>query len=80
MQRYWFKKYGWMYIPISITGSLVTIAAILLIGVCVWTLDRQCSSVSDALIHFFIYFTCIAFWWKWIAESTAQKQNNYDAS
>lgn len=73
MQHYWFRKFGWMYIPISIAGSLLTIAAILLAGVCIWIADRQCTAVSDALLHFFIYFTCIAFWWKWLAESTADK-------
>jgi len=75
VQHYWFRKYGCTYIPISIAGSLLTIAAILLAGACVWVADRQCTFLGDALIHFFIYFTCIAFWWKWIAESTADKKH-----
>lgn len=73
VNKYWFKKYGWIYIPISIPGSLLTVFALLLAGWCYWKADRSAATVPDALIRFFVYFTCIAFWWKWIAESTAEK-------
>ncbi|WP_298736604.1 hypothetical protein [uncultured Chitinophaga sp.] len=73
MKRYWFRKYGWSYIPTSITGSLITIFALLFSGWISWEISRQASSNIEALICFFAYFTCIAFWWKWIAESTSEK-------
>ncbi|KAA2244644.1 hypothetical protein F0L74_01325 [Chitinophaga agrisoli] len=75
MKQHWFKKQGWIYIPTSIPGSLLTIFALVLVGWCCWTIDRSTRSLPDALIHFFGYFTCVAFWWKWIAEKTAQKNN-----
>ena len=71
----WFKKQGWTYIPISIQGSLLTIFALMLVGWCCWRVDRSTSSLVVAWIHFFGYFTCIAFWWTWIAQHTAQKNN-----
>jgi predicted membrane channel-forming protein YqfA (hemolysin III family) len=73
MKKYWFKKYGWSYIPISITGSLITIFALLFSGWICWEICKRTWSDIGALICFFAYFTCIAFWWKWIAESTSEK-------
>jgi len=61
MKRYWFRKYGWSYIPTSITGSLITIFALLFSGWISWEISRQASSNIEALICFFAYFTCIAF-------------------
>ena len=73
MRKYWFKKYGWSYIPISIIGSLITICALLFSGWMFWAIHNRTRSNIGALICFFAYFTCIAFWWKWIAESTSEK-------
>jgi hypothetical protein len=73
MKKYWFKKHGWSYIPISITGSLITIFALLFSGWIFWEICKRTYSNIGALICFFAYFTCIAFWWKWIAESTSEK-------
>lgn len=74
MKKYWFRKYGWSYIPISIPGSLLTIFALLLSGWLSWEIYRRTYSNIGALICFFAYFTCIAFWWKWIAENTSEKK------
>jgi len=73
MRKYWFKKYGWSYIPISIIGSLITIFALLFSGWMAWEIFKRTWSNIHALICFFPYFTGIAFWWKWIAESTSEK-------
>ncbi|MBI3720697.1 MAG: hypothetical protein HY252_19120 [Sphingobacteriales bacterium] len=71
MKSIWFKKAGWMYVPVHPIGLLVTIACL---AIDVWffiVLDRHSHSVSDALINFFVYFSCVAFWWKWIAGKTS---------
>jgi hypothetical protein len=68
MDNIWFKKSGWIYIPVHPLGLLVTfICLVLNIGFYV-VIDRSSDSTGDTLIQFFIYFTCVAFWWKWIAE------------
>ena len=68
MKSIWFKKAGWFYVPVHAMGLLVTLGAIILN---IWffiALDRNSHSASDTLIHFFVYFSCVMFWWKWVAE------------
>ena len=72
METTWFKRIGWLYLPTHIIGLLVTLIAI---ATCVWffiAIDRNSHSVSDTLINFFVYFSCTAFWWKWVAEKTSK--------
>jgi len=72
METIWFKRIGWFYLPIHIIGVFVTLIAI---ATCVWffiAIDRNSHSVSDTLINFFVYLSCTAFWWKWIADKTSK--------
>ncbi len=71
MNSTWFKKWGWMYIPIHFFGFIVTLAAVLFLVPVFTTITRNGHSVSDDLYHLFVYTTCTAFWWKWIAEKTS---------
>ncbi|MEO7530135.1 MAG: hypothetical protein ABIS69_01950 [Sediminibacterium sp.] len=71
----WFKRYGWLYRPISAEGILVTLFAFLfMVPVCMAVI-RNGHSVSDDLYQIFVYASCTAFWWKWIADKTSIKQN-----
>jgi len=73
METTWFKKFGWTYIPVHIWGLIITLGVI---AADVWffmAIDRNSHSVSDTLINFFVYFTCTAFWWKWVAEKTSNE-------
>ena len=72
MKTIWFKKMGWTYVPISAMGAVVTLfAVIFLIPVYMATI-RNGHSVSDDLYQLFVYTTCTAFWWKWVAEKTSE--------
>ena len=71
MNSIWFKKLGWLYVPVHVMGLLVSAAIVFLNVIFFIAIDRQSHSASDTLIHFFVYFTCTAFWWKWIAEKTS---------
>ena len=71
MNNIWFKKYGWMYIPVSLIGVFVTLLAIVFLIPVYTTIVRNGHSVSDDLYHMFVYTTCTAFWWKWIAEKNS---------
>ncbi len=71
MNSIWFKKLGWTYLPVHAMGLLVTIAAIVFLVPVFATIIRNGHSVSDDLYHLFVYTTCTAFWWKWIAEKTS---------
>lgn len=73
MKQIWFKKAGWLYLPIHAIGILITLAAIgFMVPVCIAVI-RNGHSVNDDLFEIFVYATCTAFWWKWIAEKTSEK-------
>ncbi|MBL0335434.1 MAG: hypothetical protein IPP73_09045 [Chitinophagaceae bacterium] len=71
MKQIWFKKAGWIYLPVHPAGFLATLSAIaFMIPVCTSAI-RNTHSVSDFLYEVFVYGTCTVFWWKWLAEKTA---------
>lgn len=67
----WFKKTGWIYMPISAEGLMVTALAVVFMVPVTIAIIRNGHSVSDDCYHLFVYTTCTAFWWKWVAEKTA---------
>lgn len=71
MKTTWFRKIGWIYLPVHPLGYLVSLFAILfMIPVCM-AIVRNGHSVSDDLFQIFVYGTCTAFWWKWVAENNS---------
>ena len=73
MKQTWFKKTGWIYLPIHAIGILITLAAIgFMVPVCIAAI-RNGHSVGNDLFEIFVYATCTAFWWKWVAEKTSDK-------
>ena len=72
MKPIWFKKFGWMYLPISAMGVIVTLPAIIFLIPVYMATIRNGHSVSDDLYQLFVYTTCTAFWRKWVAEKTSE--------
>ena len=71
MKQFWFRKFGWFYLPSHPMGLVVTLMAIVFLIPIYMAIVRNGHSVSDNLYAMFIYTTCTAFWWKWIAEKTS---------
>lgn len=71
MKQIWFKKTGWFYIPVHPLGFAVTIMAIVFMVPIVMAVVRNGHSVSDDLYQIFVFATCTAFWWKWVADKTS---------
>lgn len=71
MKQIWFKKAGWLYVPVHAMGLIVTIMAIVFLVPVYMAIVRNGHSASDDLYEMFVYTTCTAFWWKWIAEKTS---------
>ena len=71
MKQQWFKKSGWIYLPVHPMGVVVTFMAIVFLIPVYMAIIRNGHSVSDDLYQMFIYTTCTAFWWKWVAEKTS---------
>lgn len=76
MKQIWFKRTGWFYIPVHPLGFLVTLLAIAFLVPVVIVADRSAHSVSDELYSIFVFATCTAFWWKWVADKTSTHKNN----
>jgi hypothetical protein len=73
MKSHYFKQAGLLYLPVHLVGWLVSVFAI---AICVWffiVIDRTSHSASDTLTRFFVYATCVAFWFKWFAGATCDK-------
>ena len=71
MKQIWFNKFGWIYLPVHPMGILITFLAILFLVPVYMAIVRNGHSVSDDLYQMFVYTTCTAFWWKWVAEKTS---------
>ena len=71
MKQIWFKKFVWIYLPVHPMGILITFLAILFLVPVYMAIVRNGYSVSDDLYQMFVYTTCTAFWWKWVAEKTS---------
>ena len=71
MKQIWFKKLGWIYLPSRPMGVVVTFMAIIFLIPVYMAIVRNGHSVSDDLYQMFVYTTCTAFWWKWVAERTS---------
>jgi hypothetical protein len=71
MKQHWFKKLEWIYLPSHPMGVVVTFMAVLFLVPVYMAIVRNGHSVSDDLYQMFVYTSCTAFWWKWIAEKTS---------
>lgn len=72
MKEIWFKKWGWFYIPANMMGYIICLLAIIFMVPIVMAADRNAHSVTDELYIIFVFATCAAFWWKWVAEKTSK--------
>ena len=68
MDHIWFKKLGWAYVPVHPIGLLITFLCIVCNIIFYVSIDSSSSSEAATIREFFVYFTCVAFWWRWIAQ------------
>lgn len=71
MKQIWFKRTGWFYIPVHPMGLIVTILALVFMIPIVMAIVRNGHSVTDDLYSIFVFTSCTAFWWKWVADKTS---------
>ena len=72
MEREWFKRVGWLYVPWSWPGVLITLLAL---GFCVQVfiaVDRHSHSVSDTAYGVFPYFACCFLLLNWVGSHTSR--------
>ncbi|HLF46887.1 MAG TPA: hypothetical protein VI548_10710 [Chitinophagaceae bacterium] len=73
MKLIWFKKSGWICLPVHPMGFNGTLLAIAFMVLIFMAIIRNGHSVSDDLFQIFVYSSCTAFWWKWVAEKTSEE-------
>jgi hypothetical protein len=73
MKTIWFRQFGLLYIPVHFYGYIITMLAIALMVPVAVDVFKDDHAISDDLFHLFVYLTCTAFWWKWIADKTSEK-------
>jgi hypothetical protein len=73
MKKIWFKPSGLLFLPVHPMGFVITFLAIVFLIPVYMAIVRNGHSASDDMYHLFVYTTCTAFWWKWIAEKTSNQ-------
>jgi hypothetical protein len=74
MTTNWFRKSGWIYIPISFIGVFITLLVIAFCVTVFIAIDRNSHSVSDTLYGIFPYFVSAFTILFWIAANTSKNR------
>ncbi|MGQ9621374.1 MAG: hypothetical protein ACUVTX_10385 [Bacteroidales bacterium] len=68
-----FKKLGWIYLPVTISGWIITILyACISLATLVW-IDSIYNSLFHTFVRFFPYFMGFTVIWFWIAFNLGKK-------
>lgn len=71
MKQTWFKKAGWLCLSLHSLGIVIILGMIVFtLAACIIIL-RNGHSASGGLYEVFVFPTCTAFWWEWVADKTS---------
>ncbi|HEV2438400.1 MAG TPA: hypothetical protein VG077_20625 [Verrucomicrobiae bacterium] len=73
MKTQWFKRLGWFFVPVSLPGTIVTLAALAFCAQVFLARDHKSHSVSDTLYGIFPFFTCVFLLFDWVADRTSNQ-------
>jgi hypothetical protein len=76
MKTQWFKRLGWFYLPVSLPGSIITLASLAFCAQVFLAVDRKSHSVSDTFYGVFPYLTSAFLLFDWLAGRTSDKTQN----
>jgi hypothetical protein len=71
MRLNWFKQWGWLYLPASVPGVVIFLAAVAFCVSVFLVIDRHAHSVSDTLYGVFPFFACAFLLFDWIGARTS---------
>jgi hypothetical protein len=74
MKNQWFKRWGWLYQPVSWQGMAVLVLAVAFCVTVFTAIDRHSHSASDTLYGIFPYFACCFLLVNWVAANTAKEE------
>ena len=70
MKTNWFKRVGWIHLPVSVPGAIIALLALAFCAQVFFAIDRNSHSASDTLYGVFPYFACAFLLYDWIAART----------
>jgi formate hydrogenlyase subunit 3/multisubunit Na+/H+ antiporter MnhD subunit len=71
MKTQWFKRLGWFYLPVSLPGVIILLAALVFCAQVFFAIDYKSHSASDTLYGVFPFFTGAFLLFDWIAGRTS---------
>ena len=74
MKTQWFKRFGWFYVPVSVPGVVIALAALAFCVLVFLAVDRRSHSVSDTLYGIFPFFTGAFLLFDWMASRTSHQE------
>ena len=72
MTMIWFKKFGWIYRPVSFMGGIITIVTLLLCVQIFIFVNYHTQSISDLFYGVFPYIVSYLVVAGWIASNTCE--------
>jgi hypothetical protein len=75
MKTQWFKRLGWFYLPVSLAGAIITLAALAFCVQVFVAVDWHSHSASDTLYGIFPFFACAFLLFDWIASRASRPLN-----
>lgn len=75
MKTQWFKRLGWFYLPVSLPGIIITLAALAFCAQVFLAIDRKSHSVSDTLYGVFPFFASDFLLFDWIAGRNSRQSD-----
>ena len=73
MKNAWFKRIGWLYLPVSIPGGMIALAVLAFCVQVFIAVDRHSHSASDTLYGVFPFIACAFLLFDWVAGRTSRK-------
>jgi hypothetical protein len=70
MNNAWFKRFGWVYRPVSWQGAVLLLLALAFCVQVFVAVDRHSHSATDTLYGVFHYFACCFLLLHWVASNT----------
>jgi len=74
MKKPWFKKAGWIFLPTTVSGAIVTALFLLFCTHIFIVIDGRSHSVSDTLYGIFPFVVPAFLLYLWIGSQTSDKQ------
>jgi hypothetical protein len=71
MSLKWFRQWGWLYLPASVPGGVIFLAAVAFCVSVFFAIDRHSHSVSDTIYGVFPCFACAFLLFDWIGARTS---------